>query len=225
MISLCHISLVSSHPLRHRTGAGSINWHISVFDNLFNFCLGFCWVDTLWNTASFWCLDGCSARGCLLSAAGSLCLLWQHRFDHQARHPSSQQHTICGALVSTGQQGYSTTWPVLCWLSGHTLRLDSLRRPTFALLASHLLCWCVFLLFQLAYRTPSGRHKGSLCVGATSLPVTVVLGWRLSPQHPTQLGLWATTSMHLPTRPHPEVTAFALRFITPTAVILTLFLL
>ena len=71
---------------------------------------------------------------------------------------------------------------------------------------------CIFLLFQSACWTPSGRHKGSWCAGATSLPAIVVLGWHLSPQYPTQLGwgarhhLWAATNMHLPTLSRPSPT-------------------
>ena len=117
-----------------------------------------------------------------------MCSLWQHRFDHRAQHPSSLQRTICGALMSTSPQGCSTTWPVLHRLSGHTPRLDSLRHLASTLSVSHLLPWCVFLLFQSACRTPRGRLKESQSAGATSLAATVVLGWHLSPWHPNQLG-------------------------------------
>ena len=69
-------------------------------------------------------------------------------FQSSFLHPASRQPTICGALMSPGRKGCWTTWPVLRWLSDYTLRRDSLMFPAFALSASRLLTWCVFLHFQ-----------------------------------------------------------------------------
>ena len=51
--------------------------------------------------------------------------------------------------MSIGKQVCSTTQPVLCWLLGHTLRLDSL----------HFLLWCVYLLLQSDCRISIGRCR------------------------------------------------------------------
>ena len=71
------------------------------------------------------------------SAAGSLHLLWQCRFDHQAQHPSLWQYTICEAqcqLVARLQYDMTSVM-----LSGYTQRQDPLRCLASTLLASHLL--------------------------------------------------------------------------------------
>ena len=153
----------SSRPFRHCAGVRSINWHISqFFDDLFNFCLGCCSVNVSHKIQHL--LDALMSALLVdvLSAAGLLYSLWQHRFVHWAWHPSSRQCTICGALISTGRQGCSMIWLVLCWLSGHTLRLDSLSCLASTISASRLLPWCVFLLFQSACHAPSDRQRESV---------------------------------------------------------------
>ena len=150
-----------------------VNWlaHLTVFDNLFNFYLGRCWIDMSHEILDAWMFTLHMDVFYLLLA-------------HCARCGSADLTNKLGTHLHSNVPFVGHLYQLVCkvavWCNQcyavWSLSETRLFKVSSSCLISILLPWCIFLLFQSAYQTSSGRHKGSQCTSATSLSATVVLG-------------------------------------------------